>query len=75
MALLDWARMVLAIGVTIYAALVARQFRGGKLSESYLILVICGLVGACAAASDALNYEMAHGLLGIIFYALLFVAL
>lgn len=73
MDLLDSVRVLLAAGVTIYAFLSYLKLQGGTMSVPYLVFTVCGFVGACSAASDALNLELAHGLFGILFYCLLFV--
>jgi len=73
MGLLDWVKVTLAVGVTIYALLSYHRLKGGMMSEPYLVFVACGLVGACSAASDAIGLEVAQELLGIVFYCLLFV--
>jgi len=72
MALLDWVRVLLGIGVTIYAYLSYRKLRGGTMAEPYKIFTICGIAGTCSSVTDALEYNFVHGLLGIVFWALLF---
>ena len=42
------------------------------MAKPFLIFTSCGIVGVCAAVADLLNLEVAHGLLGIAFYLLLF---
>ena len=71
MAPLDGVRAVLAVGVAVYAFVTYRKFRGGKMAEPYLIFTVSGIVGTCSAIADFLNLEVAHGLLGIVFYLLL----
>jgi len=43
------------------------------MAAAYLVFTICGMIGVYAAVSDALNLELAHGLLGLLFYLLLVV--
>jgi len=71
--LLDTIRLLLAVGVTVYAFLTYRKLRGGTVGKPYAILTTCGLVGLCAAVADSLGSDIAHDLLGITFYLLLFV--
>ena len=76
MSILDFAfslaRAVLSAGFAIYAYMTYLKLRGGLLAQPYLILAICGIVGVFSTVSDAFNYEVAHGLLGIVFFLLLF---
>jgi len=72
---LDLLRAILAGGVSLYAYLTYRKLRGGMLAHPYLVFVVCGMAGAFSALADSMNLEVAHGLLGIIFYALLLLGL
>ena len=73
MDLLDTIRLLLAVGVTVYAFLTYHRVKGGTVGKPYAILTACGFVGICASAADFLGSDIAHDLLGIIFYLLLFV--
>ena len=69
---LSLVRAVLSGGFSIYAYMTYLKLKGGKMSEPYLVFVVCGIVGGLSAVSDATGYEVAHGLLGIVFFILLF---
>ena len=71
--LLDAVKVVLAAGVAVYAFLTYEKLRGGKMAQPYQVFTLCGLVGTCAAVADFLGADIAHDLLGIVFYLLLLV--
>ena len=71
MDVLDGVRAVFAAGATIYAFFCYHQFKGGKIAKSYVIFTVSGVVGTCAAVADFLGSDVAHDVLGIVFYWLL----
>jgi len=75
MSLVDFAlslvRAVFSGGFAIYAYMTYLKLKGGTMAQPYVILAVCGFVGVLSAVSDAFNFEVAHGLLGIVFFLLL----
>jgi hypothetical protein len=69
--LLDAVRVLIAASVAVYAFLTYAKLKGGRMAKPYGVFTLCGLVGTSSAVADLLGADMAHDMLGIVFYSLL----
>lgn len=69
--LIDLAKLIAAVGLSGYAYLLYRAFRGGLMARPYFVLVLSGLILAAAELAELLRLDLLHDLAELVFVIVL----
>jgi len=69
--LIDLVKLISAVGLSVYAYLLYRTFRGGLMARSYSLLVLSGLIFAVAELAELLRLDLLHDLGELVFLIVL----